>query len=93
MQRMLKMLLVKSNCAYYIPAALQCCPRFHVGLPHVGLPYRDSWIFFFFWLRRMHWLMIFIGSVSVVIAGNGLKEILISTFAGSNEMLLGKNSL
>ena len=47
----------------------------------------------FFWLRRMHWLMIFIGSVSVVIAGNGLKEILISTFAGSNEMLLGKNSL
>ena len=51
---------------------------------------RDRWVFFVPRLGGMHRLMSFIGSVGVLMSGSGLKEILSSTFAGAEKMLLGK---
>ena len=54
---------------------------------------RDRWMFFVPRLGGMHWLMSFIGSFGVLMAGSGLKEIVSSAFAGSDKMLLGEKSL
>ena len=50
----------------------------------------DRWVFFVHRLRGMHWLMSFICSVAMIMAGSGLREILSSAFRVSDNMLLGK---
>ena len=53
----------------------------------------NCWMFFVPWLGGMHQLVSFIGGVGALMAGSGLKEILSSAFAGSDKILLKKNSL
>ena len=47
------------------------------------LLYRERWKFFVPRVQKMHWLMSFIGSISLLMSGSGLKETLQSASAGS----------
>ena len=49
------------------------------------LLYRERWKFFVPRVQKMHWLMGFIGSISLLMSGSGLEETLQSASAGSEK--------